>query len=154
MSPDWSLAKGKIMNSILFRQRLWESFLTNTVGNLSYKDCGKAFRQRLWESYLTSFVGTPAWIALRSSFFSIVGKLSHSPCRKGILFIILLKSNNERICLCGNKFVHCHFCKDTIWKHCQFHKASIRNHCHFQKDTVIVGKLSHSPCRKGILFII
>ena len=33
----------KIMNSILFRQRLWESFLTKTVGKLSEKDCGKAF---------------------------------------------------------------------------------------------------------------
>ena len=36
------LAIGKIMNSILFRQRLWESFPTKTVGKLSDKLCGNS----------------------------------------------------------------------------------------------------------------
>ena len=56
----------KIMNSIPFRQRLWESFLTKTVGKLSDKLCGNlcltssSFRQSLWETHVGgSLLGPP-----------------------------------------------------------------------------------------------
>jgi hypothetical protein len=61
------------MNSIPFRQGLWESFPTKTVGKISDKVCGNlclnssSFRQSLWETHVGGSLLGPPLIYIGSS---------------------------------------------------------------------------------------
>ena len=79
---------------------LWESFPTKTVGKISDKLCGNlclnssSFRQSFRETHvknlnLEQFSQEFPQSLSESCPTVFVGKLSHSPCQKGILFIIL-----------------------------------------------------------------